>query len=145
MSTSAEARLRAGVVTETPEATRALAAAWAAQLPADVTLALHGDLGVGKTTFVQGLAQAWEIREAVTSPTFTVCNFHRGTRLLAHLDAYRLAGGAQFEELMLADFLTSPYCLAVEWPERILEHLPADTLHLELSLEAAGQHRLRLR
>jgi tRNA threonylcarbamoyladenosine biosynthesis protein TsaE len=145
MSASAEAQLRAGTITDSAEATRALAAAWAAGLPADATLALHGDLGTGKTTFVQGLARAWNIAEFVTSPTFTVCNFHRGTRLLAHLDAYRLSGGAQFEELMLADFLTSPYCLAVEWPERIAEYLPPTTLHLDLSLRLDGRHLLRLR
>lgn len=145
MSTSAEAQLRSGIVTASAEATRALAAAWAASLAEDVTVALHGDLGAGKTTFVQGMARAWGIAEWVSSPTFTICNFHRGTRLLAHLDAYRLTRDEQFDELMLADFLTSPYCLAIEWPERIPSALPPGTLHLDLSLDPDGRHRLQLR
>lgn len=146
MSTSAESRLRGGVVTATAEETRALAAAWAAELPPEnVTLALHGDLGAGKTTFVQGLAHAWGITEPVTSPTFTLCNFHRGTRLLAHLDAYRLTREEQLDDLMLADFLIPPYCLAIEWPERVPGFVPAGACHLDLALQPDGRHRLRLR
>jgi tRNA threonylcarbamoyladenosine biosynthesis protein TsaE len=58
----------------------------------DATVALHGDLGAGKTTWVQGLAQGFGITEPVTSPTFTIYTLHRGgNRMLAHLDAYRLA------------------------------------------------------
>lgn len=146
MSTSAEAQLRAGAITGSAEETRALAAAWAATFPpADVTLALHGDLGAGKTTFVQGLAHAWGITERVTSPTFTLCNFHRGRRLLVHLDAYRLTRESQLEELMLEDFLVSPYCLAVEWPERIPAFIPPSALHLDLALLPDGRHRFQLR
>ena len=59
-------RLRQGVTTGSAEETRALAAELAAALPADVTLALHGDLGVGKTTFVQGLARGFGITSPVT-------------------------------------------------------------------------------
>lgn len=141
---AAEARLRAGVVTASADETQALAAAWAAELPPTVTLALHGDLGSGKTTFVQGLAAGWGIQERVTSPTFTVYNLHRGTRLLAHVDAYRLTSAQQLEELMLADFLLPPYCLAIEWPEHVSDWLPPGTVHLELSLQPDGRHRIRV-
>jgi len=147
MSISAEAKLRAGIVTHSAEETQALAAELAASLAADLTLALHGDLGAGKTTFVQGLALGFGITEPVTSPTFSIYNLHRGKRLLAHLDAYRLESAEQLEALMIEDFLTSPYCLAVEWPEKVEAWLPKNAQHLEFSLTSDGanlSHHIRL-
>jgi tRNA threonylcarbamoyladenosine biosynthesis protein TsaE len=137
--------LRSGVVTASAEATRELAARLAAALPPDATLGLHGDLGVGKTTFVQGLARGLGIAGPVTSPTFNLFHLYRGTRTLVHLDAYRLDDARQVGELMLDDFLVSPYCLAIEWPDRIAAWMPADALHLTLGIEAPGRHRLVLR
>ena len=148
------AELRAGVVTGSAGETRLLGARFAAALPPDATLALHGNLGVGKTTFVQGLAQGFGIPDTVTSPTFNILHLYRGGpalhspgeggRTLVHLDAYRLENAHQVSELMLEDFLASPYCLAVEWPERIAAWLPADALHLVLGIEMPGRHRVAL-
>jgi tRNA threonylcarbamoyladenosine biosynthesis protein TsaE len=146
MATSIWSRLRAGAVTASAEESRALAAELAAALPPDATLALHGDLGAGKTTWVQGLAQGFGIREPVTSPTFNLYALHRGgNRLLAHLDAYRLDRPEQADELLLEDFLLSPWCLAVEWPEHVAAWLPADAWHLDLARAADGRHCIRLR
>ncbi|MEO6243943.1 MAG: tRNA (adenosine(37)-N6)-threonylcarbamoyltransferase complex ATPase subunit type 1 TsaE, partial [Opitutaceae bacterium] len=119
MATSIYNRLRAGVVTESAAKTQALAAELAAALPPEATLALHGDLGVGKTTFVQGLARGLGITEPVTSPTFNIFTLHRGRTNLLHLDAYRLEHARQVEDLLLADFMLSPWCMAVEWPDKI--------------------------
>ena len=138
------AELRAGVVTSSAGETRLLGARLAAVLPPDATLALHGNLGVGKTTFVQGLAQGFGIPDLVTSPTFNILHFYRSRRTLVHLDAYRLENAHQVSELMLEDFLVSPYCLAVEWPEKIAAALPADAWHLTLGIEAPGRHRVAL-
>ena len=125
---------------------QALAAALAADLPADTTLALHGDLGVGKTTFVQGLARGFDITDPVTSPTFNIYSVYRGpARTLVHLDAYRLETSRQIEDLLLEDFLTSPWCLAVEWPEKISAWIPPNTLHLDLGIAADERHTIRLR
>ena len=138
------AKLRAGVTTASAEETQSLACEFAAALPPDATLALYGNLGVGKTTFVQGLARGFGIEHAVTSPTFTIFTLHRGSRTLIHLDAYRLEAGASIDSLMLEDFLVSPYCLAVEWPEKIAAWLPPNTLHLTLGIEAADRHTMKL-
>src|SRR6059058_1561764 len=102
-------RLNTGVTTASAEETRTLAAELAAALPADTVLALHGDLGVGKTTFVQGLARGLGVTDAVTSPTFNIFTVHRGRTNLVHLDAYRLENAKQIEDLLLADFLISPW------------------------------------
>ncbi|MDD2762504.1 MAG: tRNA (adenosine(37)-N6)-threonylcarbamoyltransferase complex ATPase subunit type 1 TsaE [Opitutaceae bacterium] len=141
------AELHAGVVTASADETRRLGARLAAALPPDAALALHGDLGVGKTTFVQGLAQGFGIPGAVTSPTFNILHLYRGVpggRTLVHLDAYRLDNAHQVSELMLDDFLIPPYCLAVEWPEKIAAWLPDGMLQLTLGIEAPGRHRLML-
>jgi tRNA threonylcarbamoyladenosine biosynthesis protein TsaE len=61
-----------------------------------------------------------------------------------HLDAYRLENAQQIAALMLDDFLVSPYCLAVEWPERIADWLPAETWQLTLGIDSPGRHRLTL-
>lgn len=137
-------RLRAGVTTASADATRTIAAELARALAPDTTLALHGDLGVGKTTFVQGLARGLGIQEMVTSPTFNIFTLHRGPTRLLHLDAYRLESARQVEDLLLADFLVSPWCLAVEWPEKIADWLPPDTLHLRLGISPDERHTLTL-
>ncbi len=138
------AELRAGVTTESADATRALAARLAAELPADSALALHGDLGAGKTTFVQGLARGLGITATVTSPTFAIYSVYRGAKNLWHLDAYRLENERRIEARWLVEFLVSPWILAAEWPEKIAGWLPPGALHLHLSIDEAGNHRLRL-
>jgi tRNA threonylcarbamoyladenosine biosynthesis protein TsaE len=144
MATNICDRLCAGVTTASAEETRALAAELAAALGADRTLALHGDLGVGKTTFVQGLAHGFGIVGHITSPTFNIFALHRGPTNLIHLDAYRLQSPREVEDLLLADFLISPWCLAIEWPSRIAEWLPADALHLTLGITPDERHTIRL-
>ncbi len=144
-ATNIFAKLRAGVATASAEETRTLATELAIGLPPDTTLALHGNLGAGKTTFVQGLARGFGIAEPVTSPTFTLFTLHRGfSRTLIHLDAYRLDDPRQIETLMLDDFLVTPWCLAVEWPEKVASFLPANALHLTLRSEQDGKHFLQL-
>lgn len=145
MATNISDKLRAGIATASAAETQAIAAEFARFLPADVTLALHGDLGVGKTTFVQGLARGFGIASAVTSPTFNLYTLHRSpTRLLVHLDAYRIENPRQVDELLLEDFLVSPWCLAIEWPEKINRWLPPGTLHLELGITSDERHTLKL-
>lgn len=143
---SISAKLRAGLTTDSAEQTRAIAAEWARTLPKPAVLALHGDMGVGKTTFVQGLAHGLGVPGAVTSPTFAIYSVHQGTsRTLVHLDAYRLKNEHDLEGLLLDEFLSGDYCLAVEWPERITGWLPADTLQLTFSILDGDRHHLMLR
>ena len=145
MASNICAELRAGVTTTDAAQTRELAAALAIALPDDTVLALHGDLGVGKTTFVQGLARGLGIHPPVTSPTFNLYTLYEGNRRLLHLDAYRLENEDQVEALMLEDFLISPWIAAIEWPERIAGWFPAKTWHLDLGIVAGERHTVKLR
>ncbi|MEY3607705.1 MAG: hypothetical protein RLZZ447_493 [Verrucomicrobiota bacterium] len=138
-------RLLKGVTTYHPAATRELAAEFARVLPPGTVLALHGDLGVGKTTFVQGLATGLGVTATITSPTFNLFTLHRGPVNLVHLDAYRLSSAREFDDLLLEEFLSPPWILVVEWPERIAAALPPNALHLELKIQPDQSHHLRLR
>lgn len=131
-----------GNAEETREAARELGA----MLPADCTLALHGGLGAGKTTFVGGLAEVFGIREPVTSPSYNIYAIYEGrSRQLIHMDAYRLPSPEAAEALMLEEFMRTPWCWVVEWPEKIGAALPPDALHLDFEIVAAGTHRFRVR
>jgi tRNA threonylcarbamoyladenosine biosynthesis protein TsaE len=146
MASSTCAELRAGAITRAAEETQGWGRALAGILPADTVLALHGDLGVGKTTLVQGLAEGLGVTAPVTSPTFNLFTLYEGRdRRLIHLDAYRLEDAAGLDALMLEDFLVSPWLLAVEWPERIAAWLPAQTWHLDLGITPDENHTIRLR
>lgn len=146
MATSICDKLRQGITTASAEETRVLAAELAAALPPDLVLALHGDMGVGKTTFVQGLARGLGVKEQVTSPTFAIYSVYQGEkRKLVHLDAYRLEHEHQLEALLLEEFLTSPWCLAVEWPEKVGGWLPPGAWHVTLSIVEGDRHKIVLR
>ena len=136
-------KLSAGVETSSAKETEALALELANILPEDAVLALHGDLGAGKTTFIRGLARAWDISEPVTSPTFNLYSIYEGNRQLIHLDACRL-GTADLDALMIQDFMRSPWCFAIEWPERLGQAIPDDAWHLYLHINSEDKHSIRL-
>jgi tRNA threonylcarbamoyladenosine biosynthesis protein TsaE len=125
-------------------ATAALGAELAARLPAGATLLLHGELGAGKTTLVQGLAAALGISEPVTSPTFALAQHYNGQALdgsptaLVHLDLYRLEDPASADELFAQEEEEAGELgalLVVEWAER-LSVLPQPCWRLELTLRS---------
>jgi len=136
--------LEHGVVCRSVAETHAVARLIAHALPDGATLALHGDLGAGKTSFVQGLAHAWGIGEPVTSPSFNICCLYRGKRMLAHVDAYRLADGHSLDDLMLEELLQPPCATVVEWPERVADWLPADAWHLYIHIGDQHHRHIRL-
>ena len=145
MATNIFDKLRAGVETKSAAETRRIARALGEALPPDATLALHGDLGSGKTTFVSGLADAWGIEGPVTSHTFNLFTIYKGQRMLVHLDAYRLRSDEDMDALMIEEFLKSPWCMAIEWPDNIEAWLPADTFHLDLGVVDIGRNLRSIR
>jgi tRNA threonylcarbamoyladenosine biosynthesis protein TsaE len=101
-------------------------------------VALEGDLGSGKTTFVKAVAQVFGIQKTVTSPTFVVEKVYkiglknRFTHLI-HIDAYRLEGGKELLTLGWKEILDNPEnIIFIEWPERVADVLPERTKTIEL-------------
>ena len=118
--------------------------------PGDV-VCLIGDLGAGKTTFVQGLAAGWGSLDPVSSPTFVIVNLYRrlDRSQLFHLDAYRLSGPAEAADLDL-DAMLENGSLVIEWADIIADALPEERLWVnlryvdefqrDLIFSAHGQH-----
>jgi tRNA threonylcarbamoyladenosine biosynthesis protein TsaE len=111
--------------------------------PGDV-ICLQGDLGAGKTTFVQGVAQGWGSRDSVSSPTFIIVNMYRrgdGSRLF-HMDAYRLDSTPEAEELDL-DAMLAQGPLLIEWPERMDGLVPDEHLWIHLKHVAEDERQMK--
>ncbi|MDX6452941.1 MAG: tRNA threonylcarbamoyladenosine biosynthesis protein TsaE [Gaiellaceae bacterium] len=111
------------VVTGSPEETEALAARLAGLLRAGDVVAVSGDLGAGKTTFVRGAARALGVREPVSSPTFTIGHRYDAAVPVAHLDLYRVAGIDAEEWADLEPYFDGTVAF-VEWPQHGGEWLP---------------------
>ena len=115
-----------------------LAAALHAALPRHCVVGLRGTLGAGKTRLVQLLAAAAGIDPTtVTSPTYGIVQHHFGSRILHHIDAYRLADEDEFIELGGEELIEDDQALVlIEWPDRIAGCLPRHRLMIELELES---------
>jgi len=133
-----------GIITHSAESTEELAKEFAQLLPADTTLALEGDLGVGKTTFVRGLVKGFGITEDITSPSFSLLNVYKGQRMIFHVDAYRLTQASSFDDLMIWDAAISPWNVIVEWPEKVAARLPRSLWKLKATILADGGHQFTL-
>ena len=136
--------LNKSIQTSSAEETMAIGEQLAKELPADASLALYGDLGVGKTTLVKGIAKGLGITKNITSPTFNLFSIYQGEKQLVHLDAYRLNQEQSIENLMIEDFLCSPYLCVIEWPDNVPELIDKNTLKLELRIESkTTQHCIK--
>ena len=115
------------------EQTRRLGMRLGALLQPGHVVCLQGELGAGKTTFVQGLAAGWGSLDDVSSPTFILVNVYRradGNQLF-HFDTYRIESAPEAEELDL-DAMLSAGPLVIEWPERMAALLPDEKLWIKL-------------
>ncbi len=132
-------------LTHSPEETQTLAAELVTTLAPGAVLALHGELGAGKTCFVQGLAQGLKVQQPVSSPTYTLVNEYRGHLALFHIDLYRLQTADQALDLGLDEYLEGDGITVIEWPERAASVLPENTLHIYLEHgEQADERRIRM-
>ena len=120
------------VTSRSVEETRIIGACLAPTLlPGDV-ISLSGDLGAGKTAFVQGLAAAMGVEDRVTSPSFTIVHEYEGRYPLIHLDVYRLDSFQEVLDLGFEEFLDPNSIVLIEWGEAIFPLLPRRHLEVEL-------------
>lgn len=132
--------------TASEQATRAVAACLAAHFAGGEVVALCGDLGAGKTVFVQGLARGLEVRELPTSPSFVIIHHYPGRLMLYHVDLYRLEP-EQVQGLGIEEIMTPDSVVAIEWAERLPQHL-SQRLSLCVTIQFgvdAQERRLSLR
>jgi tRNA threonylcarbamoyladenosine biosynthesis protein TsaE len=134
-------------ISASPGETWTLAGEWVPRLGARSVLALHGNLGAGKTCFVQGLARALGVQVDVTSPTYALIQEYTGADVpLYHIDLYRLRGPDDALAMGIEEYLPPLRGItALEWPERAGELLPRDAFHLWIEAgQDPGQRTLRL-
>ena len=129
------------VSTRAPEETHKVAGALAELLvPGDV-VSLTGDLGAGKTCFVQGAARALGVTEPVTSPTFVLVREYRGDVPVYHLDVYRLGNLREVLDLGFEDLLDPGGVMFIEWGDAIDTLLPDSHLRVEITADPEDDGR----
>ena len=126
-----------------PEQTRRVGMRLGGLLHSGDVICLQGELGAGKTTLVQGLAQGWGSLDPVSSPTFIIVNIYRrpDEGRLFHMDAYRLDSAPEAAELDLDEMLAQG-SLLIEWPERVREILPDE--HMWISFEYVAEENRQM-
>ncbi len=138
------------IITKTPEELTYIGKRMAKFLTAGDLVALDGDLGAGKTTLSQGIAQGLDIAGIVNSPTFTIVHEYNDGRLpFYHFDVYRLQQPQELEDIGYEDYFYGEGVTVVEWANMIDDYLPEEYLQItinhhqqgrELALKAIGRH-----
>ncbi len=136
-------------ITKNADQTRSLAQTIAGRLEPGDLITLQGELGAGKTTFVQGLARGLEVPQEATSPTFVLIVEYAGRLPVLHLDAYRLTNRSgepvcydALRDAGVLDLLERDDAVKiVEWPERIADALPAPRFAISITPGEADDER----
>ena len=130
-------------ITKSPDETFKLGEKVAELLVDGIVICLQGDLGAGKTLFVQGLAKGLEIREEVTSPTFALLNIYQGRKTLYHFDLYRLDFSEELYDIGFYEYLEREDGVTIiEWPDKFPDSLPED--YIQIKIERMGDQARKL-
>lgn len=127
------------IILLTSDQTMQLGQMLAHRLQKDSIVALYGDLGAGKTTFVQGLAKGLGINDAIQSPTFIYVNEYQGKVPLFHFDLYRMKSAEDFLSLGFDEYFFAGGVCAIEWPQRIASILPLECITIEFIYREKGR------
>lgn len=119
-------------ISQSPQETQKIAAELVSMLSPGSVVCMYGDLGAGKTAFVQGMAKALNIDEPVTSPTFTIVNEYNGTLPLYHFDVYRIGSSDEMFEIGFDEYINGDGISVIEWAELIEDILPPDTISVTI-------------
>ena len=132
------------ITTQSANETHRLGRTLGAAIQSAIIIALTGDLGSGKTVFVQGLAKGLEVSEKyyITSPTFTLINEYPGRQRLFHVDLYRIEHISELDEIGLDEVLQKEAVIAIEWAERLSGEMLSR--HLELRFAIISENKRRI-
>lgn len=134
------------MITEGPEETVALGVELARGLQEGDVVALAGELGVGKTTLVQGIARGLFVTENVSSASFVLARTYRGKIPLHHLDAYRIESPQELFEVGLDRYLPPEEGVTVvEWADKIRAFIPREALWVTIEFLDGDRRRITLR
>lgn len=120
------------IITRSTSETEEAGRNFAAGLKEGDVVALYGDLGMGKTAFIRGMAAGLEVTDHVSSPTFALVHEYRGRISLYHFDMYRVTSWEDLYSTGFFDYLEAGGICAVEWSENIEQALPEQTIRIEI-------------
>jgi tRNA threonylcarbamoyladenosine biosynthesis protein TsaE len=114
--------------------------------PGKRIFAFYGEMGAGKTTFIQALCRNMQVDENVTSPTFALVNEYRDRsrqKTIFHFDFYRIESAEEAMDMGYEDYFFSDAICLIEWPEKIAGLLPPGTLRIKIEVLESGLRRLK--
>jgi tRNA threonylcarbamoyladenosine biosynthesis protein TsaE len=133
------------LTTRSAEETRAWGRKLAKRLKRGDCLLLIGELGAGKTTLVQGIAEGLEVDpKEVISPTFVLIREYGGKIPLYHVDAYRIKSAAELIEVGIEEYFHGPGIVVIEWGEKVRGIAPAEAIEIQLEILEGDHRRIRL-
>lgn len=128
------------ITTYSEEETIELAQNFESEKFPNMVICLIGDLGSGKTIFTKGFAQAMEIKEDITSPTFNIIKeYTSGDMPLFHMDVYRLDG--KVDDLGIEEYYTKEGITIIEWADMIPDYLPEDRLEIKIKISSEDEDK----
>jgi len=130
------------VISHSAEETRAAGERLGARLEAGAVVACIGELGAGKTCFLQGLARGLGVESPVTSPTFVLINEYRGRVPVHHLDAYRTESLSEVLDLGIEELMHGDGVTVIEWADKLIPILPAHTI--TVTIDGLGDEPRRI-
>lgn len=134
------------IKTKSAEETFQLGLALGKNISEPCIIGLQGDLGAGKTAFIQGLARGLGVPEQyrITSPSYTIINQYPGRLAFFHVDLYRVEDPEEIEQTGLAEILSQQHVTAVEWAEHLPDEAPKPDIVILISTQSADTRKFRM-
>lgn len=103
--------------------------------------AFHAEMGAGKTTFIKAICQHLGVEDVINSPTFAIVNEYRSSsaELIYHFDCYRLKTQDEALDFGFEDYVYSGALCFIEWPDKVDDLLPGDTVHVRITVGEQGE------
>lgn len=130
--------------TKSPEETFELGVKIGKILKPGNIISLQGNLGAGKTVIAKGIGSALEVKEDITSPTYTIICEYNGTLPFYHMDLYRISDYDEFEMLGVDHMLFGKGVTLIEWSERIEDELPDDVITISINANSDNSREIKI-
>ncbi|GAG61062.1 unnamed protein product [marine sediment metagenome] len=130
------------IITKSPEETKNLGKEVSKLTKPGDLLAFYGELGAGKTCFIQGISQGLKVKDYVTSPSFTIINEYQGKIPIYHFDLFRLDNAEEILELGYKEYFYGEGLTVIEWAEKIEQLLTKEHLKIEIKFKDRYQRTI---
>lgn len=127
-------------ISNSSEDTKKIAYEFSKSLKSGDVVCMYGEMGAGKTAFVQGLAEGLGIDEPITSPTFTIVNEYYGRLALYHFDVYRIGEADEMYEIGYDEYIDGDGVSVIEWPQLIDELLPNERYNITIAKDYTAKN-----